>query len=77
MTKIFTQNDLMRYLYGETSREESQIIHALILTDSELYETYNQLLETKKEVDYISQNPSKNVIDKILQYAEIANLHSV
>jgi len=51
MTKTFTQNDLIRYLYDETSLEEAREIQLAILCNGSLQEEYNNLNATKLMLD--------------------------
>jgi len=51
MTKTFTQNDLIRYIYNETSSlESSEIQHALLCDDS-LNEEYKSLSGVVSSLD--------------------------
>jgi hypothetical protein len=43
MTKTFTQNDLIRYIYNETSPQESVEIQQAILCNHNLHEEHKQL----------------------------------
>ena len=45
MIKTFTQTDLMRYLYQETTEEESREIDRALLCDGELKALYNELCD--------------------------------
>ena len=69
MIKTFTQNDLMRYLYHETTEKEEQEISKALLTDSELRELYASMLALKKEMDKAQLEPSPQTVLNILSYA--------
>ena len=43
MTKTFTQNDLIRYIYDETSNAESSEIQQALLCNGSLQEEYKSL----------------------------------
>ena len=43
MTKTFTQNDLIRYIYDETSNTEASEIQLALLCDDSLQEEYKSL----------------------------------
>ena len=43
MTKTFTQNDLIRYIYNETTQQESVEIQQAILCNDQLHEEHKQL----------------------------------
>jgi anti-sigma factor RsiW len=51
MTKTFTQNDLIRYIYDETSHEESIEIQKALLCDNALHEEHKRLSTTVRLLD--------------------------
>ncbi|HRG78309.1 MAG TPA: hypothetical protein PL167_01810, partial [Cyclobacteriaceae bacterium] len=69
MIKTFTQNDLIRFLYHETSEEETKEINKALLCDSELQTQYKELNATRKELDAARLEPSSEVVENILNYA--------
>jgi hypothetical protein len=77
MIKTFTHDDLVRYLYKETSEEENREIANALLCDTDLLDLYKQLTAIMKELNYIIKNPSNRVIDNVLQYSKSFDLHSV
>jgi hypothetical protein len=72
MTQIFTlnQNDVVRYLYNETTPQENERIVEALLFDSELLEFYLESVETKQGLDKVMLTPPKRVIDNILAYSK-------
>ncbi|CAN5431664.1 hypothetical protein BH23BAC1_BH23BAC1_10260 [soil metagenome] len=77
MIKTFTQDDLVRYLYKETSEEENREIATALLCDSDLMDSYRQLNAIKEELDLIMKYPSDRVANNILEYSRSFDLHSV
>lgn len=69
MIKTFTQNDLIRYLYHETTEKEEQEINKALLSDSELREIYTSMSAIKKEMDGAQLKPSPTTVLNILSYA--------
>lgn len=69
MTKTFTQNDLIRFIYQETTEEEAREINRVLSFDRELQLMYRQLLLTKKNMDEAQLEPSSEAIENILRYA--------
>lgn len=65
----FTQADLLRYFYGETSESKTAEIRAALQKDSKLRDSYNQLKLTLNALDEAKSSPSQSVMDKILKYA--------
>ena len=68
MFKI-TQEDLVRYLYNETSELKKAAIKAALLADWNLREAYENLLDSKKKLSKIDLSPRPEVVNKILEYA--------
>lgn len=77
MTKTFTQNDLIRYIYNETTENEKKEIEQELLLNNKLFEEYKDLAEVSMELDRFEMSPSENVIIKILNFSKTINLHSV
>jgi hypothetical protein len=69
MTKTFTQNDLIRFIYRETSEEETREINKALLCDSELQAQYKELNATHKQLNQTKLEPSAASIQNILNYA--------
>lgn len=69
MIKTVTQDNLVRFIYGEISAEEASLIQEALTSDLELKELYDQLVESKAELDKIRLQPSQRVIDNILNYS--------
>jgi hypothetical protein len=69
MIKTFTQNDLIRFLYHETSEEETKEINKALLCESELQEQYKELKAVRKELDAVRLEPSAASVQNILNYA--------
>lgn len=77
MTKIFTHDDLIRYVYNETEPEENRQIELAINEDMELLQHYHEISWLKKQMNGGMMNPSQKTINTILEYSKLANLHSV
>lgn len=76
MTKTFTRNDLIRYIYQETTEREKKEIEQELLLDNKLFEKYKNLAEVSMELDRIELSPSEKTINKILNFSKTINLHS-
>lgn len=76
MIKTFTQHDLMRRLYHETSAEETKEIDKALLLDSQLQRQYQEMAAMKKELDEAKLEPSDATIKNILHYAQGLQEHS-
>lgn len=74
----FTPEDLVQYLYNETSLEKKAAIEAALETDYTLREEFEGLSSDKKRLEALRLSPRKESVNKILNYAEkaIGELHS-
>jgi len=69
MIKLFTQNDLIKFLYHETSVEETKEINKALMCDAELQAMYNELKTTMSELDRDQTEPSSSAVLNILAYS--------
>ena len=68
----FTPEDLLQYLYKETSLEQTAQIEAALQTDWSLREKFEVLNSAQKRLEALKMSPSQQTIDNILNYAEKA-----
>ena len=68
----FTQEDLLLYLYNETSPAQTAAIKAALETDWSLREKFEELTSAQKQLQTLQMSPSRQTIDNILNYAEKA-----
>jgi anti-sigma factor RsiW len=64
-----TQDDLMLYIYGEASTEQTAAIKAALQTDWKLNEQYQELLSAKESLGPVNVSPRKKALDFVLNYA--------
>lgn len=75
MVKTFTSNDVVRYFYGEISKDEKNEIEEAIAFDSELQDIYVELVENTKLIT-IEMKPRASSIESILNYSKsFASVH--
>ncbi len=67
--KTFTSDDLVRFVYNETTTEESANIRKAILENLDLAKTYQGMLTAKEELEQGKLDPSDSSIDIIMQYS--------
>jgi hypothetical protein len=77
MIKTFTQDDLVRYIYKETTIEENFEIEQAMLFDETLADDYAALIDVVQSLDAIQKEPSDRSIDVILSYSKSYDLHAV
>jgi hypothetical protein len=68
----FTTEDLLQYLYKETSTEKTNGIKEALESDWALREKFEVMLAATKRLDALTFSPRQESIDKILNYAEKA-----
>ena len=67
MIKI-TPEELVRFLYQETSDKKTAAIRTALETDWNLRETYEKLLSSHKTLHGLSTSPRPEAVNKILEY---------
>ncbi|EPR65207.1 hypothetical protein [Cyclobacterium qasimii] len=65
MTKSFTTNDLIRYIYQEMEEEENDQLVQLLQDDQQLMQEYIDLLSTIEKLDIVLIEPSDSIINAI------------
>ena len=68
----FTPEDLLQYLYNETSPAQTAQIKAALETDWSLREKFEVITSAQKRLEALKMSPSQQTIDNILNYAEKA-----
>lgn len=76
MTKTFTQDDVIRYIYEETTGTENRELEQALLCDAGLQEMYKELNAVKRRLDCSLKQPSDSVIQSIMNYSKSLNLPS-
>ncbi|MEM6642114.1 MAG: hypothetical protein AAF616_03965 [Bacteroidota bacterium] len=75
MTKIFTENDLLRYLYDEVNEDERLAFRKwLNSTKTDLHQRFSELVEAKSKMDAFEIKAPDDVISRILYTSQ--NLQS-
>lgn len=74
----FTQEDLLQYLYKETSQHKTAAITAALETDWNLRDSLEILSSGQKNLEEISLSPRDETLNKILQHIsrQEGQLHS-
>jgi hypothetical protein len=67
MNTIKTE-DLIRFLYNETSNKENLLIESALAYDFKLKEEYNSLKEAIDELKSFSLSPSEQSVNRILSH---------
>lgn len=70
MIQTFTPDDVIRYVYEETTEEENTLIEDALIGDRELLEFYLDALEIKSLMNKLERTPSNRVVSNILEYSQ-------
>ena len=65
-----TQNEIVRYIYNETSSSENVLIETSLIYDNELLDFYLDCLELKEEMNQIELSPKDTSIQNILNFSK-------
>jgi hypothetical protein len=66
----FTQEDLVQFLYHESSPEKAAQIKAALEADWNLREQFEMISSASKGLEKVLLSPRKVAVDNILKYAE-------
>ena len=74
----FTPDDLVQYLYNETSQAKSEAIKKALENDWTLREMYDVIVSAQKRLEAFELSPRDEAVNKILRHAEkaISELHT-
>ncbi|MDH5396575.1 MAG: hypothetical protein OEX02_00405 [Cyclobacteriaceae bacterium] len=73
MTKTFTQNDIIRYLYNEMGTDESIAFFRSLETDAELRQDYQENKRVFQCLDTTEIAAPSRVLNKILNFSRNYN----
>ncbi len=65
-----TSEDLLLYLYGETTKLQTEAIELALQKDWSLMEKLELLTQSRNELEIINFSPSTTSVNNILKYAE-------
>jgi hypothetical protein len=77
MTKTITRDDVLRYIYDETSLEENLAIQKQLIVNSSLMNFYREVNEAAKKVKEFQLEPSESSMNNILEYSDSLRFESI
>ena len=77
MTKTITRDDVLLYIYKETSNEENIAIEKQLLENVSLMEFYDQYKETITRINNLKLEPSINSQQNIIEYSGSFKFESI
>ncbi len=69
MKMSYTENDLIRFIYGETSDAETKALQAELTANFELNESFQRLQKIHQLLDEGFKSPSQTSIDLIMEHS--------
>jgi hypothetical protein len=76
MTKTFTHNELIQYVYNELPAELTTPLETVLKSDHALAGNCAELMAAKRNLDKLRPEPSVASINNILMYSRNFNLQS-
>ncbi len=77
MMQSYSENDLVRFLYHETSRSEDYGIAYQLEDDGSYNESFQDLMKAKRILNTLKLSPAQSKIDRILEISKNADLLTV
>ncbi len=70
MIKTFTSDDVVRYVYEETSPEENLLIEESLMTEPDMMTFFLSALELRSLMNKIERQPRESAVQSILSYSQ-------
>lgn len=77
MTKTITRDDVLRYIFNETSEEESLAIEKQLIVNSGLMDFYRKSSDMVKRIENLQLEPSEASMSKILRFSDAHRVESI
>ncbi len=71
MIETFTQNNLVRHLYTEESKQEAEHMNSILASDDELTENFNDYQSIMNSMNYSLLEPHPDSVNFIIEYSRI------
>ena len=72
MTKTFTKNDLLRFLYDELPNQDRDDVMSIQITDESVEHETHEMESVVKLLDGFRMKAPQDVVDSILEYSRKA-----
>ncbi len=69
MIQTFTHDDIIRYVYEETTDDENRQIEDALVEDPDLLMFYLDLADLKEGLDKVQLQPSERTVERILAFS--------
>lgn len=72
MTHNFTPNDLVRFIYRETTSVEDANIRQWLTDDSAAFSVFQEMSDTLRSLDLKEREPSETSINILLEFSKLS-----
>ena len=72
MKKKFTENDILRFLYGEMSPKEHDAFLDAMYEDEALFEAFEEMKHAQASLQEVTLAPSEKSMERVMRYAKRA-----
>ena len=76
MKQTFTNNDLVRFIYKETSAIKTLAIQEALTLDADLFDNYQALMNGYMELPKATFAPTRSALQNILNYSAKATVEA-
>ena len=77
MTKTITRDDVLRYIFNETSEEENLAIEKQLIVNSGLMEFYKRAADTVNNIQDLQLEPSEKSMNRIMNFSSSLRFESI
>jgi hypothetical protein len=71
----FTTEDLIQYIYRETSQQKTAAIKVALESDWSIRDKFDEIMSAYQGLEELNLSPRKKAVDNILAYAEKSVRH--
>ena len=71
----FTTEDLIQYIYRETSQQKTAAIKVALESDWSVRDKFDEIMSAYQGLEELNLSPRKKAVDNILAYAEKSVRH--
>lgn len=70
MEKTFTKNDLLQFIYGESSAQDSEMIQYELLVNEDFNQEFENLLEISAMLKPNSEKPNPQISARLMNFSK-------
>ena len=70
MEKTFTKNDLLQFIYGESSAQDSEMIQYELIVNEDFNQEFEKLLETISMLKVNREKPNHQITTRLMNFSK-------